>query len=66
MGGGVRPGGCERCGREEPVVYTAWQFLCADCRVELSREKAQESQRAELLAQAERSRSRPAGRAAAP
>lgn len=63
MGGGVRPGGCERCGREEPVVYTGWQFLCADCRVELSREKAQEAQRAQLMAQVESAKARQPGRA---
>lgn len=43
MSGCETPGGCERCGRHEPVTYSHWMFLCAECRVELVREKEQET-----------------------
>ena len=38
MGGGVRPGGCERCGRMEGVTYAGWQYLCRLCRAALHTE----------------------------
>ena len=53
MGGAARPGGCERCGRQENVSYTGWQFLCNECRAELVREKARESSKARAMAKVE-------------
>lgn len=50
MGGGVRPGGCERCGKSEDVTYSGWVYLCRTCREEMQREKEQESRKARLMA----------------
>ncbi len=53
MGGGVRPGGCERCGKTEQVSYSGWMYLCHTCREELQREQEQEARRARMLAKVE-------------
>ena len=53
MGGAARPGGCERCGRQENISYTGWQFLCNDCRAELVREKTREAAKARAVARVE-------------
>lgn len=65
MGGGVRPSGCERCGRTEGVTYAGWQYLCRPCRaalqVELKWKQGQERQAAAALAAAKQAPARPAG-----
>ena len=61
MGGAARPGGCERCGRQEAVSYTGWQFLCNECRAELVREKARETAKARAVAKVEEEEARSQG-----
>lgn len=41
MGGSARPGGCERCGRQDDLSYVGWAYYCKQCRMEIERERTQ-------------------------
>lgn len=53
MAAEVRAGGCERCGSLEDVHYFHWQFLCKDCRENLTLAQMREHVHALAVARAE-------------
>ena len=53
MASEVRAGGCERCGSFEEVHYFHWQFLCKDCRENLTLAQVREHIHALAVARAE-------------
>ncbi len=54
-------GGCERCGKQDHVTYSHWQFLCGECREVLADEQHREHDRALLRAVIEAGGVRAAG-----
>ena len=46
-------GGCERCGKQDHVTYSHWQFLCSECRDVLALSQLREHEHAVLQARIE-------------